>query len=88
MTPSGQKMAKQEESVSPGFSMDDDEDDDGEERRGSGPGGKETEEEKRKNFLERNRQGKWSVYIFCLGFPGRKAASLSVRMTERLNEVD
>ena len=55
-TPTPDKMAKQE-SASPGFSMmgSDDEDGDG---KGSIGNKNETEEDKRKNFLERNRQGK------------------------------
>ncbi len=42
------------ESASPEFDMDSDEEDEDGVKRGGKP---ETEEEKRKNFLERNRQG-------------------------------
>ena len=54
-TPTPDKLAKLE-SASPGFSMmgSDDEDGDG---KGSLENKNETEEDKRKNFLERNRQG-------------------------------
>lgn len=56
------------ESASPDFGMMMDDDDDGEERLG--PDGKpETEEDKRKNFLERNRQGQFSYTPrFCWSF--------------------
>ncbi len=57
MTPTPDKMTKME-SVSPSFSMLGSDDEDGEMKELSMGGDKnETEEEKRKNFLERNRQG-------------------------------
>jgi ATF/CREB family transcription factor len=55
-------VVKKDESASPSFSMMDD-DDDGEPRMINGR--PETEEEKRKNFLERNRQGESSFHFRC-----------------------